>query len=250
LQHFSSNGVDIAYRDHGDGEPILLIHGFASNSTVNWVSTNWVQTLVGAGRRVVAMDVRGHGDSAKLYDPGQYVPTLMAEDAVNLLAHLSLPRADVMGYSMGARIAAFVALEWGDAVRSLVSGGMGLGMVEGIGDEDEIVAALEAGSATDAIGDTGRAYRRFADSTGSDLRALAACMRAQRGLIPAGRLADIQAPTLIAVGTLDDVAGSARGLASLIPGAQVLDIPGRDHMLATGDKVFKAGVLDFLRRRP
>ena len=66
LPHFSSDGIDIAYRDLGDGDPILLIHGFASNSAVNWVSTGWTETLVGDGRRVVAMDVRGHGDSAKL----------------------------------------------------------------------------------------------------------------------------------------------------------------------------------------
>ena len=57
-------------------------------------------------------------------------------------------------------------------------------------------------------------------------------------------------PVLVAVGTKDDVAGSAQELAALLPHGQALDIPGRDHMLAVGDRVFKQGVLDFLAQRP
>ena len=69
MRHFSSDGIDIAYRDEGAGAPILLIHGFASNSAVNWQSTNWMTTLTADGRRVIAMDLRGHGESARLTDP-------------------------------------------------------------------------------------------------------------------------------------------------------------------------------------
>ena len=115
LEHFSSRGVDIAFIDvapqaHDLGEPILLIHGFASNHRVNWVDPRWVETLAKAGRRVVAFDNRGHGQSEKLYSPADYRADLMTQDAANLLAHLRIERADVMGYSMGARIASFLAL--------------------------------------------------------------------------------------------------------------------------------------------
>ncbi len=250
MQHFSSDGVDIAYRDEGEGEPILLIHGFASNSAVNWRSTGWVDTLTRAGRRAIAMDVRGHGESAKLYEPAQYRPGIMASDAANLIDHLGLGRIDVMGYSMGGRIGTFLALEHPDKVRSLVIGGMGLGLVDGIGGEEEIVAALEADRLADVTSEVGRSYRKFAQLTRSDLHALAACMRAQRETVSPERLAQIRLPVLVAVGTRDTVAGSAAGLAALIPGAEALDIPGRDHMLATGDKAFKAGALEFLRQRP
>ncbi len=250
MQHFSSDGVDIAYSDEGVGDPVLLIHGFASNSAVNWQSTGWTETLTGAGYRAIAMDVRGHGASARLYDPARYRPAIMARDAAHLIDHLGLGRVDVVGYSMGGRIGAHLALAHPGKVRSLVIGGMGLGLVEGIGGEDEIVAALEADSLAAAAGEAGRSYRRFAERTGSDLKALAACMRAQRENIPRERLAGLHLPVLVAVGTRDAVAGSAAGLAALIPGAEALDIPGRDHMLATGDKAFKAGVLDFLGRRP
>lgn len=246
---FRSEGIDIAFIDEGEGEPILLIHGFASNLSVNWRSTGWIDALKQAGRRVLAFDNRGHGGSGKVYDPDLYRPGVMARDAANLLAHLEIGAADVMGYSMGARIAAFLALERPEMVRSLILGGLGMALVEGMGGQEQIAAALEAKS-LDAVGDdTGRTFRKFAEQTGADLKALAACIRGARETIAPERLARIGAPTLIAVGTRDAVAGSAQGLARLIPGAEVLDIPDREHLPATGDRVYKAGVLAFLAKR-
>jgi pimeloyl-ACP methyl ester carboxylesterase len=250
VKRFLSDGIDIAFVDEGEGDAILLIHGFGSNMTVNWRSTGWIDALIRAGRRVVAFDNRGHGDSEKLYDPPLYHPALMARDAANLLEHLGIARADVMGYSMGARIAAFLALDHKEKVRSVILGGLGMALVEGMGGEDAIVAALEA-PALEAVGDDiGRTYRKFADQTGADLRALAACMRGSRERLPPERLAQIRVPVLIAVGTRDKVAGSAQRLAWLIPGAEALDIPDREHLPATGDRVFKEGTLRFLARRP
>ena len=86
LRHFSSAGVDIAFIDAKPqerdlGEPILLIHGFASNHRINWVNPRWVDTLTKAGRRVVAFDNRGHGQSEKLYAPADYHADLMTRDA-------------------------------------------------------------------------------------------------------------------------------------------------------------------------
>jgi pimeloyl-ACP methyl ester carboxylesterase len=213
---------------------VLLIHGFASSTAVNWRSTAWIATLTGAGRQVIALDNRGHGESAKLYDPAAYGLEAMAGDAARLLDHLAIARADVLGYSMGARIGVTLALDHPERVRSLVIGGMGHLLVDGLGGEAEIAAG----------------YRAFAERTGSDLWALAACMRGQRRGIAAARLKALSVPVLVAVGTRDERVGSARGLAELIPGAEVLDIVGRDHMLATGDRQFKTAVLDFLARRP
>src|SRR5919107_6372191 len=128
MQSFSSDGVRIAYVDvmpeTGRGDPILLIHGFASNHAVNWVNTLWITTLTRAGFRVVAFDNRGHGLSEKLYRPEDYDSSVMAGDVRRLLDHLGIARADVMGYSMGARIAAFLALRHPDRVRSAMLGGL------------------------------------------------------------------------------------------------------------------------------
>jgi pimeloyl-ACP methyl ester carboxylesterase len=250
MAHFISEGLEIAYVDEGEGEPILLIHGFGSNLAVNWRSTGWIDTLLRDGRRVIAMDVRGHGGSAKPRDTALYRPALLAGDAGRLLDHLAIGRADVMGYSMGARIATFLALDRPELVRSLVIGGLGIALVEGLGGQEEIAAALEAPAGTPIESPVGRSYRRFGEATKSDLPALAACMRSMRENVTATALGHLAMPVLVAVGERDEVAGSPERLAALIPGAEVLAIPGRDHMQATGDKVYKQGVLAFLRARP
>jgi pimeloyl-ACP methyl ester carboxylesterase len=250
MPNFSNGPVEIVFLDEGAGEPIVLVHGFASTKDVNWVGPSWTGTLTRAGRRVIALDNRGHGQSSKLYDPADYHTAKMAGDVRALLDHLGLPRADVMGYSMGARIGAFLALEFPERVRSLVLGGLGIHLVDGVGLPMSIADALEAPSLVDVTDPTGRQFRAFADQTKSDRRALAACIRGSRQTLTRAQVAAIRAPTLVAVGTKDDVAGSAQDLAAIIPGAKALDIPGRDHMLAVGDKVFKSAVIDFLDRRP
>ena len=97
---------------------------------------------------------------------------------------------------------------------------------------------------------TAHVFRAFAEQTKSDLRALAACMRGSRQPLERDALARMAVPVLVAAGTKDLIAGSPEELAALMPGAQVLAIPDRDHMLAVGDRVFKAGVLKFLAERP
>ncbi|MFD1696743.1 alpha/beta fold hydrolase [Roseibium aestuarii] len=247
---FETNGVEIAYADEGEGEPILLIHGFASNKFVNWDYPGWVRTLTRAGYRVISLDNRGHGDSSKFYNPDDYGAPVMAEDAFHLLEHLGLEKVDVMGYSMGARISAFLALNHPEKVRRVIFGGLGYGMVSGVGDPEPIASALEAERIQDVSDRTGRAFRAFAEQTKSDRLALAACMRSSRQKISEADVARITQPVLVAVGTKDDIAGSAQRLADLMPNAHVLDIPDRDHMVAVGDKVYKAGVLEFLETTP
>ena len=250
MQTFDSDGVRLAFIDEGEGEPVLLIHGFASSVRANWIEPGWVSLLTRNGLRVVAFDNRGHGESEKLYDRALYSAPLMAEDAHRLMAHLGLPRADVMGYSMGARIAAFLALEHPALVRSAVFGGLGGNMVRPMAGTGPIAHALEAASIDDVKNPTARTFRAFAEKTGSDLKALAACIRGSREPIRPEMVARLICPVLVATGTEDVIGGSAEELASLIPGAEALPIPRRDHMLAVGDRVFKEGVLSFLQRRP
>lgn len=248
MLHFNNDDLTLAYFDEGEaaGEPILLIHGFASNKSVNWVGPGWVRTLGDAGYRVIALDNRGHGDSDKPHDTAAYAPEKMAGDAIALLRHLGLPEAHVMGYSMGARISAFMALAAPDMVRSLVFGGLGIGMVDGVGGWEGIAEGLLAGSIEDVTQPRPRMFRAFADQTGSDRIALAACIESSRKLMTAAQVARIAAPTLIGVGTKDDIAGDPHALAALMQNATVAEIPDRDHMLAVGDRVFKRAVLEFL----
>jgi pimeloyl-ACP methyl ester carboxylesterase len=247
VKKFDSSGVEIAFIDEGEGPATLLIHGFASNYRVNWVSTSWVRDLLAAGRRVVAFDNRGHGESSKPRHPSAYETPLMAEDARRLLDHLDIRKADVIGYSMGARIAAFLALSHPERVRSAVFSGLGEGMVKGIGPAEPIAAALLAPSLEEVTDERARAFRIFADQTGGDREALAACILAARQALSPTELARIKIPVLVAVGSEDEMAGSAEALAALIPGARAFEIAGRDHMKAVGDRSHKAAVIGFLR---
>ncbi|CCE04411.1 putative hydrolase [Bradyrhizobium sp. STM 3843] len=249
MPSFHNGAVEIAFLDEGEGEPIVLVHGFASTKNVNWVYPTWVSELRKDNRRVIALDNRGHGDSAKLYDPAQYSIAAMAGDVTGLMDHLGIESADIMGYSMGGRIAAHIALASPARVRSAIFGGIGMAMIEGGGPGENVAAALEAPSLDDVTDPVGRTFRAFADQTRSDRLALAACMRGSRGLMSREDAGRIGAPVLVAVGTTDEVAGSASALGALIPGAEVLDIPNRDHMRAVGDKVYKTGVIEFLSRR-
>jgi pimeloyl-ACP methyl ester carboxylesterase len=249
MPSFHNGDVEIAYLDEGEGDPILLVHGFASTKDVNWVYPTWVSELKKDGRRVVALDNRGHGDSGKLYDSEAYHIPTMAGDVSALMDHLDLERADIMGYSLGARMTAWLALSQPQRLRSAILGGIGMGLIAGGGPGENVAEALEAPS-LDAITDpVGRTFRAFADQTRSDRRALAACLRGSRRLMTKQEAAGISVPVLIAVGTSDEIAGSAEGLGNIIPGAQVLDIPNRDHMRAVGDKVYKSGVLEFLSQQ-
>jgi pimeloyl-ACP methyl ester carboxylesterase len=255
VQEFLSNEVRIAYIDApakapDRGEPILLVHGFASTHAINWVNPRWVETLTGAGRRVIAFDNRGHGASDKPHAPEAYRTAVMAVDALNLLDHLGVDRADAMGYSMGARIAAFLALAHPPRVRALVLGGLGDHLVDGVGLPLGIAAAMEAPAIDDLTDPTQRMFRAFADRNKADRVALAACIRGSRDTLTRDEVARIACPTLVAVGTKDDIAGDPFVLAGMFATGQALAIAGRDHNLAVGDKAFKAGTLAFLERRP
>ncbi len=248
MQHFTHDGFDLAFMDRGEGEPVLLIHGFASNARVNWEAPGWISTLNEAGYRTIAIDNRGHGHSTKSHSKDDYFPGLMAGDALALLDHLGIESAHVMGYSMGARISAFLALMAPERVKSLVFGGLGDGMVKGVGDWDPIAHALLASDPSEIAHVRGAAFRKFADQTKSDRLALAACIQTSRQLVTAQDLRRLNMPVLVAAGSLDDISGDPFALAALMPDAGGFIIEGRDHMMAVGDRSFKKTVLAFLAR--
>ncbi len=249
---FDSAGVCIHYETFGpeDGAPVLLLHGFASNARVNWVSTGWTDHLAQAGFFVIAPDFPGHGRSEKLHTRERYPAPALAEDVARLMDHLKLPRAFVMGYSMGARVAAFFALAHAERVCALVLSGMAGNLIHGVGGSEEIARALLADDANDpSIPAWARGFRQFAERTGSDLVALAACISASRTPLEpedARRLDSL--PVLVAVGEKDGIAGDPAPLMALLPHAELVVLAGRDHMNAVGDPAHKRAVAAFLHR--
>ena len=209
------------------------------------MGTGWVEFLQKAGYRVVAFDNRGHGHSQKLYELTDYGAPLMAEDGRRLLDHLGIAKANFIGYSMGARISAFLALAHPDRVGHLVFGGLGVNMVRGMAGTGPIARALEADSIDDVVNPAARTFRAFAEQTKSDLKALAACIRSARAPLTTEMVASLMSPVLVAVGEEDVIGGRAADLAALIPGARAYTIAGKDHNRAVGDRTFKAEVLAF-----
>ncbi|MDJ0614297.1 MAG: alpha/beta hydrolase [Rhizobiaceae bacterium] len=240
----SLSGTEIAYLDEGEGQPIVLIHGFASTASVNWLGTGWVKTLVDEGYRVIAVDNRGHGNSTKFYDESDYTLTKMAGDIAGLISKLDLNAPHVMGYSMGCRITTTLASEHDIPLGKLVLAGNGLNMIRGGFDTNIVRDALLADTLEEAAPGTGRDFRVFAEKTGNDLKALAACIRGQ--VIPQSVFEGLENETLVIVGDQDDIAVDGEKLAELIPNGRFEDIPGRNHMNAVGDKVYKQKVLTFL----
>jgi pimeloyl-ACP methyl ester carboxylesterase len=251
MKTFVSEGVEIALADYAPigaprGAPVLLIHGFASTHAVNWLFPQWIRTLTESGRRVVAFDNRGHGQSGKLYDPAQYTLEKLAGDARALLDHLAIDHADVMGYSMGARIAIMLAVSAPERVRALVLGGVGQHMLEEAGLPGGLAEAMEAERIEDVGPPMMKIFRAFAESTRSDLDALAACARGVRKPMTAEMLGAVRQPTLICVGARDEVAGDPHPLGPLFRDVDIIDIPGRDHNRTVGDRLYKEAALRFL----
>ena len=125
MQRFRSfDQTEIAYLDEGSGPAVLLLHGFAADHVANWVAPGVVEALVESGRRVVAADARGHGQSDKPTDPARYGGSAMVDDARALLDHLSITEVHVVGYSMGSMVASRLVPR-DPRARSLVLGGIG-----------------------------------------------------------------------------------------------------------------------------
>jgi pimeloyl-ACP methyl ester carboxylesterase len=247
---FHHDGFDLAYTDEGQGEPVFLIHGFASSAKVNWISTGWTSFLIDCGYRVVTMDNRGHGQSSKSYNEADYTPAKMASDVAALAAHLGITAFHIIGYSMGARISTFTALLIPGSVKTITLGGLGIGLVKGVGDWDPIAAALMSEHPQTITHPQGLVFRKFADATKSDRKALAACIARSREELTPDQLRKPTLPVLVAVGTRDDIGGSPQELAKLLPNGVAFDIEDRDHMLAVGDRSFKKRTLEFLQANP
>src|SRR6476660_3362979 len=229
MPSFHNGNVEIAYLDEGAGDPIVLVHGFASSKNVNWIYPTWVSDLKKDGRRVIALDNRGHGDSAKLYDSADYEIAIMASDVIALLDHLGIERADIMGYSLGSRMTAILAREQPQRLRSAILGGIGIGLIEGGGPGESVAVALEVPSLEDVTDPVGRTFRAFADQTRSDRRALAACLRGSRRLMTSEEATALGVGPVTGLGTKEKPGGRAAPLGKILGGGGLPNFRTREH---------------------
>ena len=244
----ASDGVTLSYDDVGapGGKPVLLIHGFASNRDEGWKRTGWYAAFERRGQRVIAPDTRGHGKSGKPHDPESYTPARRLADLTELLDHLGIGRADVVGYSMGARLALSLAMTAPDRINHLVVGGIGERIFIPSPRDDAMGRAMEADDPAGITDPFLQSFRHFADEQGEDRLALAAASRAEGLAISADDLFAISAPTLVVAGGRDALAGDPQALADHIRGAKAVSLQGCDHFNAIPHAMLKATVFDFL----
>lgn len=245
---FTSDGAEIYYEVHGEGTPIVLVHGFASDLARNWKDVGWMGWLNEAGYRVIALDCRGHGKSAKLYNVEDYTGLKMADDVINLMDHLGVERAHLMGYSMGGMISARLLLHYAERFEKAVLAGVGGTMIDGSRRDSSAIADGLLADDVDSITDErARGFRMFADASGGDRKALATYMQAGRPTYDAAEFAKVTLPVLVVAGEKDDLTGDPAVLAACFQNGRAVVPPRRDHLNTVGDKVYREAVIEFLK---
>lgn len=245
MAKFKSGDLNIHFDVSGNGAPIVLVHGFASNTHGNWREPGWIDHLRASGRRVISLDCRGHGQSDKPHNSAAYDGDIMADDVVRLMDHLDIQQAELMGYSMGARISISLLINHQDRFGAAIIGGMGSTIFNDRSKRNvDISDAMTNGEAT--ANEVGQAFRIFAESTGADLRAMAAIMRSTNTRIKPLDLADISIPVLVVVGDKDDLVGDPKPLVDAISGCRLVILKDRDHLTAVADPDYKQAVTNFL----
>ncbi|MBV9570239.1 MAG: alpha/beta hydrolase [Alphaproteobacteria bacterium] len=240
------DGVRIAFEIVGEGEPIVLVHGFGSDRRQNWRIPGWYETLGRAGYSVIALDCRGHGESGKPHDSAAYDEHVMASDAALVLDAAGHERACIMGYSMGGAIALRFAHEHPQRIKGLVTGGVGATYFTRNQQWRIMIADGLLAEDVSLLSPVQRMFRDFASQSGKDRLALAACMRAPRFNMSRDDFARISSPALVVCGETDEVSGPPEPLASALGNAHAILVPKRDHMLTVGDKMYKQAVIEFL----
>jgi pimeloyl-ACP methyl ester carboxylesterase len=260
---FDSNGVKIRYRDQGQGEPVLLIHGFGANLDMQWVVSGAAKTLV-KDYRVIAFDCRGHGKSGKPHDPKQYGME-MVEDAVRLLDHLGIKKAHVVGYSMGAMITAKLLVTHADRLLSATLGGAG-SMTQDkrvLHFTDQLADSLDHGKGIDpliqALAPPGRPRPSSAEvqlinkifTALNDPKALAAMVRTWKDLaVSDAELKANRVPVLAVIGADDPLKLGVDHLQGRLAGLKIVVIPRADHITTFARPEFLRAVQAFLAEHP
>jgi len=251
---FRSGGLTLAFDDirpaEGERGAVVLAHGFATNRAENWRRLGWYGAFERKGYRIVALDLRGHGDSDKPHEAAAYGRAEMAGDIIALMDHLELRGVDLMGYSMGSHLCLTAALADPGRIANLILGGVGARMLNG-GEAGTpgamtMAQAMRADDPSMVVEPTLRGFRQFADNQGEDRLALAACSEGASVPLEAEDLMRLAMPAAVIAGSRDEIAGDPQVLADAIPGARCVAVPACDHFSAIPHALFKAAVFDFL----
>ena len=243
IHHWTaSDGVNLAYREMGDGHPVVLAHGLFSDGPTNWIKFGTAAKLVAARCRVIMPDLRAHGLSDKPHDPALYSDGILGRDLAELIAHLGLTDYDLGGFSLGARTVVQAVGE-GLAPRRAILAGMGLEGLTGWLKRKHFF--LDAITMVDSAsrGDPHWLAIQFMKTMKVDLEAARLLLPTFTDAAPEW-LAAFTMPTLVLCGTEDEDNGSAPKLAEALPNATYAPVPGT-HMSSVTKAEFGEAVARF-----
>jgi pimeloyl-ACP methyl ester carboxylesterase len=231
-----------------DADPtVVVVHGFASSTRDNWVSTGWVRDLLRAGYRVLGVDQRGHGASDKPHDPHDYDVRLLATDVEAVLDTYLVDEAFYVGYSLGARVGWEVARDLPGRIQRVVLGGVPDGVPLARLDIDQARAYVDHGVPVEDPVTLN--YVRLTERVGTNdpraLLAIAEGLRVSRTSDPDPAHAPTQ-PVLFATGIRDAIIDGSRALAAACPQGRFVEIPDRHHFNAPGSRIFRQAAIEFL----
>jgi pimeloyl-ACP methyl ester carboxylesterase len=251
MSSFTVDGVRLYYDVRGAGEDVVaLLHGFTSSYAGTWQRRGWLDLFTTAGFRSAALDFRSHGRSDRVYEPEQCTAAVLAADVAALLDHLTVERADIVGFSMGGGVALQAAMDYPERTRRLVVGGVGDAALNRLHDPNEIaalIAAFEADSIADVESANAQRIRRNAERAGNELKALVPFLHT--GGWPGGIAEErpVTAPVLLLVAEHDQYMADVDALLRWLPHAELVRVR-RDHHTLLDDESVQARVGAFLTR--
>jgi pimeloyl-ACP methyl ester carboxylesterase len=244
VHHFRGrDGTELAYRETGKGRPLVLIHGFFSTATVNWVRYGHAAAIAARGYRLIMPDLRGHGDSARPHTAADYPPDVLADDGFALIERLGLTDYDLGGYSLGGRTTIRMLVR-GATPRRAIVGGMGLDGIVHTGGRNAYFRRILTHLGTFERGSSEWMAEAFLKTVGGDPVALLHVLGTSVDT-PREALARIRMPTLVVAGAEDSDNGSAQALAAALPDGRFAVVPG-NHMNAVTRSELAAAMADFL----
>ena len=239
------DGVELAWHELGEGRAVVLLHGLFSDAETNWIRFGHAAEIAGRGLRVIMPDLRGHGTSARPYDPEAYPPDILVDDGLALIAHLGLAEHDLGGYSLGGRTAVRMVVR-GAVPGRLVVAGMGIDGMLDTGRRTEHFRRIFQGLGTHERGSPEWMAEAFLKTTGGDPQALLPLLDSFVDTREA-ELRAIDLPTLVVSGAEDRDNGSAEELAAMLPRGRYVEVPG-NHMSAVTKPELGRALADFLDR--
>jgi pimeloyl-ACP methyl ester carboxylesterase len=258
-QFFNSAGVNIHYIVEGKGEPVILIHGYAADIDTNWGQPGIIRGLSG-DYKVIAIDIRGHGQSDKPHDAAAY-GSRMVDDVIRLMDHLGIGKAHIAGYSMGGIITEALMADHPDRLLTAAIGGAGWRDPHDRGEEqlmNQLADSLKQGKGIGplivALSPPGAPpltpqtiemiNQRFLAS--NDPLALAAVARAQLPPVKEAGIRGSRIPVLALIGEADPLKADVDRFTGMLPNLKIVVIPGANHLNAFGDPLFLSSLKSFL----